>query len=275
MKQSYLKEWFGLFPDLRFLLSKKDKEVLNEINPAKYRDFNLTRNTEVIRIIEDHKPQAWKWVSLYPRLKDLPAEDYAILDHIVPNDYVGDVTEEDVRRIIAYRKENLRKEKAKEAENKAKAYYRNNATAIAKEERKRTSLTKVPQWATVLGSAFITGGVSMIGSAVNPVPYFVVGVPLLVLPWLACSLVMKKLDANSVIPKAVKPIKAGFGFLDVAFIALLFIALIGVGILAGSGLVWERLGWPSAEPVFWTGLITIVGSAFLFVIFAIATPHRD
>ena len=275
MKQSHLNTWLGNFPNLRFILSKEDKAVLDTIDPAKYIDFNLTKETEVIRIINDHKPQAWKWVRLFPDLKNLSAEDYAILDHIVPNDFVGDVTEADLKRIIAYRKDNLRKAQAKEAEDLAKAYYRDHADEIAREEKDRTLLSKIPQWATVIGTSFITAGVAMHGTAIDPLPYFVIGVPVIVLPWLICSSIIKKLDSESVIPRAIDLGDTRLGFLATAFIILFYAALIGLGIFLGTAFVWERLGWGSAEPIFWTGLLTIIGSAFLFVMLAIATPSKD
>ena len=272
--EHYLKNWLGEFPNLRFILSAEDKKVLDTINPYKYKDHNLTRETEVIRIINDHKPQAWKWVRLYPNLKNLPAEDYAILDHIVTTDYMTEITEDDVRRIIAYRKENIRKEKAKQVEDNARLYYQNHADEIAEEERTRTRLSKVPQWTTVIGTSFVTAGIAMHGTAIAPLPYFIIGIPTIVLPWLVCSLAMKRLDYNSITPRPSKD-DTKLGFLSVAFIALFYIGLLGLGVLLGTVFVWERLGWGSAEPVFWTGLLSIIGAASLFILFAIATPSKE
>ena len=272
--EHYLRNWLGEFPNLRFILSAEDKKVLDTINPYKYKDHNLTRETEVIRIINDHKPQAWKWVKLYPNLRNLSAEDYAILDHIVPTDYMTEITENDVRRIIAYRKENIRKEKAKQVEDSARLYYQNHADEIAEEERTRTRLSKIPQWTTVLGTSFITAGIAMHGTAIAPLPYFIIGISTIVLPWLGCSLAMKKLDSDSVTPHLGKD-GTKLGFLSVAFIALFYIGLLGLGVLLGTTLVWERLGWGNAEPVFWIGLLSIIGAASLFIIFAIATPSKE
>lgn len=275
MKQSHLKTWFSNFPNLIFLLGKEDRAVLDTIDPQKYVDFNLTRESEVIRIINDHKPQAWKWVRLYPSLKDLPAEDYAILDHIVPNDFAGEVTESDIRRIIAYRKENLRKKREEKAEGKVRDYYRNHAEEIAKEEKDRSLLSEIPFSATIIGTAFTSAGVAMWGTTVNPVPYLVIGIPAIVVPWLACSLALKRLDRNSLTPRLKMPEKVKTGPLFAAFIGCFYAALIGLGILLGTLFVWERLGWGVAEASFWTGLLTIVGSAFLFIILAIAVPSRE
>lgn len=271
--KSYLNNWLGDFPNLRFILSAEDKKVLSTINPYKYKDHNLTRETEVISIINEHKPQAWKWVRLYPSLKSLPPEDYAILDHIVTTHFIGEVTEEDIRRIIAYRKENLRKAKAKEEEDKARSYYELHADEIAKEEKSRTTLSKVPQWGLVLGTAFTTTGVAMVGTAIDPVPYIFLGALTIILPWLICSILLKELDYNSVTPRPIKSTD-GLDFLTVVYIIFFYIGLLGLGILLATPLVWERLSWAEAEPIFWTGLLAIIGSAVLFVISAIATPSK-
>ena len=54
MKTSYLNTWLQDFPKLAYLLSSEDKAVLDKIDPRKYQHHNLTRETEVIRIINDH-----------------------------------------------------------------------------------------------------------------------------------------------------------------------------------------------------------------------------
>lgn len=271
--EHYLKNWLGEFPNLRFILSVEDKKVLDTINPYKYKDHNLTKETEVIRIINEHKPQAWKWIKLYPNLKNLSAEDHAILNHIVPTDYMTEITEDDVRRIIAYRKENIRKEKAKQIEDNARLYYQNHADEIAEEERRRTRISKIPQWTTVIGTSFITAGIAMHGASVAPLPYFIIGIPTIVLPWLMCSLAIKKLDYNSIAPRPNKN-DIEFGFLSIAFIVLFYIGLLGLGVLFGAALIWERTDWSNAESTFWTGLFSIIGAASLFIMFAIATPSK-
>lgn len=274
MKNSYIKNWFSEFPSLRFTLSKEDKEVLDKINPADYKDHNLTRETEVIRIIDEHKPQAWKWVRLYPNLKNLTAEDYAILDHIVPNDFVGEVTEDDVRRVIAYRKDNLRKKKEAESAIKAKAYYERNKKAIEQEERTRTKLPKVTIFLTLLGIAFLTPGIRCLGTDIDAVPYLIIGAALIFFPWLYGALVLKKLDKNPVIPRN-KPRKARMTWSSVMFIICYYAGVLGIGIALGTVLVWERLGFDAAEQTLYTGVIIVAASFIMFFISALATPSKD
>lgn len=273
MKNSYIKIWFSEFPSLRFTLSKEDKEVLDKINPADYRDYNLTRETEVIRIIDEHKPQAWKWVRLYPNLKNLTAEDYAILDHIVPNDFVGEVTEDDVRRVIAYRKENLRKQQEAEVAKAAKAYYEKNKRAIEQEERTRTKLPKITVAFTICGVAFLTPGIRCLGTEIDAVPYLVLGAVLVLLPWLYGALILRRLDKKTVIPKN-KPEKAEMTWASVLFIVCYYIGVIGLGIALGTVLVWERLGLDAAEETLYTGAIIVAASLVLFFISAITTPSK-
>lgn len=274
MKNSYIKIWFSEFPSLRFTLSKEDKEVLDKINPADYKDHNLTRETEVIRIIDEHKPQAWKWVRLYPNLKNLTKEDYVILDHIVPNDFVGEVTEDDVRRVIAYRKDNLRKKKEAEAATKAKAYYERNKKAIEQEERTRTKLPKVTIALSICGIAFLTPGIRCLGTNIDAVPYLIMGAVLILFPWLYGALVLKKLDKNTVIPRN-KPRKARMTWSSVMFIICYYAGVLGIGIALGTVLVWERLGLDAAEQTLYTGTIIVAASFITFFISALATPSKD
>lgn len=274
MEPSYLNIWLKDFPKLKILLSKEDKEVLDKINPKKYVDFNLTKESEVIRIIDDHKPQAWKWIQMYPNLRDLPPEDYAVLDRIVPSDYISEVTEEDVRRIIAYRKENARKKKSQEAEDKARRYYEEHAKDIAQEEKDRTFLSKIPHYSLLFGISFITAGIVVSDTAIPSLPYFLIGVPSIVIPWVLCSLVLKKLDKSSVTPKSVHTKDDRIDFISAVFILCFYIGLVGVGIFLGSMIIWQVLSWTQAEGVFFTGLLTLVGSAFLFLLIAIVTPSK-
>lgn len=270
MKTSHLKEWFAEFPNLRHLLSKEDKDILNKIDPVEYQYFNITRETEVVRIINDHKPQAWKWIKLYPSLRNLPAEDYAILDHIVPNDYLGEVTETDVRRIIAYRKAEIRKGKEKDKAMQAKQYYEDNKAGIEKEEKDRSRLTNIVKYSALAGVTLITSGIA------SPSPIHLgIGVGLIVLPLLASAIRLKKLDRNSVIPKPIERDDSKLDFLSVAFIILYYIGFIGMGITLGMFPVWELAGWDTAETVMFTGLSTIGASVILFLIAAVATPSKD
>lgn len=274
MKNSYIKNWFSEFPSLRFTLSKEDKEVLDRINPADYRDYNLTRETEVIRIIDEHKPQAWKWVRLYPNLRNLTAEDYAILDHIVPNDFVGEVTEDDVRRVIAYRKDNLHKQQEAEVAKAAKAYYEKNRKAIEQEERTRTKLPKVTIAFSICGIAFLTPGIRCLGTEIDAVPYLVLGATLILLSWLYGALTLRRLDKKTVIPKS-KPEKVEVTWASVLFIVCYYMGVIGLGIALGTVLVWERLGLDAAEETLYTGAIIVAASLILFFISAITTPSKE
>lgn len=274
MEKSYLNQWLSEFPRLRFLLSKGDLDVLSKINPADYALHNLTRETEVIRIINDHKPQAWKWVRLFPNLQNLSAEDYAILDHIVTNDYIGEVTEQDILRIIAYRKDELRKKKEAEKAQKAKEYYQDNKAAIEKEERFRYKLSKAPIFFTTIGVAVVTPGVACINAGVNPIPYFLLGGALIIAPWLYGARKLKSLDKNSVIPRN-KEEKVKMDITTILFIVCYYAGVIGLGILLGSLPTWERLGWYTAEQTMMTGFITIAASVIVFLIAVIATPVRE
>lgn len=270
MKTSHLKEWFAEFPNLRFLLSKEDKDILDKIDPVKYQDFNLTKETEVVRIINDHKPQAWKWVRLYPSLKNLPAEDYVILDHIVPSDFLGGVTEADIRRIIAYREAKIEEDKEDSRAFKAKKYYEDHKTEISKEEKDRSRITNIVKYTSLAGIAFTTAGVVLRSSI-----HLGIGISLIILPLLASAICLKKMDRNSVIPKPIKRDNTKLDFLSVAFIILYYIGFIGMGITLGMLLVWELGGWDTARSVMLTGLSTIGASVILFLITAIATPSKE
>lgn len=270
MKTSHLNKWFAEFPNLRFLLSKEDKDILDTIDPVKYQDFNLTQEAEVVRIINDHKPQAWKWVRLYPSLKDLPIEDYVILDHIVPTDFIGEVTEADIRRIIAYRKKEIQKAKEEDKAMQAKQYFEDHKAEIEREEKNRSRLTNIVKYSTLAGVAFITAG-----TVLRSLAHLGIGAGLISLPLLASAVRLKKLDKNSVIPKPVKGGDGKLDFLSAAFIILYYIGFIGMGITLGMFLVWELAGWDTAESVMLTGLSTIGASVILFLIAAIATPSKD
>ena len=270
MNPHYLKTWLQEFPKLAYLLNKEDKDILDKIDPRQYQYFNLTQETEVIRIINDHKPQAWKWERLFPALKNLPAEDYVILDHIVPNEYLGEVTEQDVRRIIEYRKEELRKAKENSDAFKAKQYYQDHKDEIEAEEKSRDRITKVVKYTSLIGVSFITAGVVLKSGL-----HFIIGGSLIVLPLLVTSFRLRELDKNSVIPRPIKKMDGHLDFLAIAFIVLYYIGFIGMGITLGMFLVWELAGWDTARAVMMTGFSTIGISVMLFLIIAIATPSKD
>lgn len=270
MKTSHLKEWFIEFPNLRFLLSKEDKDILDGIDPVEYQDFNLTKETEVVRIINDHKPQAWKWVRLYPSLKNLPAEDYVILDHIVPSDFLGEVTEADIRRIIAYRKAKIKEDKENSRAFKAKQYYEDHKTEISKEEKDRSRITSIVKYTSLAGIAFTTAGIVLR----SPI-HLGIGAGLIALPLLMSAICLKKMDKNSVIPKPIKRDNSKLDFVSASFIVFYYIGFIGMGITLGMFLVWELGGWGTARSVMLAGLSTIGASVILFLITAIATPSKE
>ena len=270
MKTSHLKEWFAEFPNLRFLLSKEDKDILDKIDPVEYQYFNITQETEVVRIINDHKPQAWKWIRLYPGLKDLPAEDYVILNHIVPSDYLGEITESDIRRIIAYKKANIKKDKENSKAFKAKQYYEDHKAEISKEEKDRSRITNIVKYSSLAGVAFTTAGIVLRSSIHSGI-----GISLIALPLLVSAICLKRMDKNSVIPKPVLQDNSKLDFISAAFIVLYYIGFIGMGITLGMFLVWELGGWDTARSVMLTGLSTIGASVILFLITAIATPPKE
>lgn len=268
METIYLKEWFAEFPNLRFLLSREDKEILSKINPREYQDFNLTKETEVVRIINDHKPQAWKWIKMFPNLENLPKEDYVILDHLSPSDYLGEITEADVRRIIDYRKSQAKKDKEKLDALKAKQYYENHKTEIEREEKIRSFLTKVVKYTALGGISLITTGVVL-----HSLMYSLTGAGLIILPLLSSTIRLKKLDKNSV---ALKPAKNDekLDFITVVFVVLYYIGFIGMGITLGMFPLWNLAGWDTAKPVMLIGLSLISVSVILFLSIAIATSSE-
>lgn len=270
MNPHYLNTWLQEFPKLAYLLNKEDKGILDKIDPRQYQYFNLTQETEVIRIINDHKPQAWKWERLFPALKNLPPEDYVILDHIVPNEYLGEVTEADVRRIIEYRKSEMRKEKENSDAFKAKQYYQDHKDEIEQEEKARDRITKVVKYTSLIGASFLTASVVLKSGL-----HACIGGGLIVLPLLITAIRLKELDRNSVIPRPIKKMDGQLDFLSIAFIVLYYIGFIGMGITLGMFLVWELAGWDTARAVMMTGLSTIGVSVILFLITAIATPSKD
>lgn len=268
MNQHHLKTWLQEFPKLTHLLNKEDRGILDKIDPRQYP--NLTQETEVVRIINDHKPQAWKWERLYPALKDLSPEDHVILDHIIPNEYLGEVTEADIRRIIEYRKSERMKAKEELEASKAKQYYQDHKDEIEREEKTRDRITKVIKYTSLIGVAFITASIVLKCGL-----HACIGGGLIILPSFAMALRLKDLDSNSVIPRSSKKTNGRLDFLTIAFIILYYIGLIGMGITLGMFLVWELAGWDTARTVMMTGLSTIGVSVMLFLIIAIATPSKD
>ena len=274
MDKNFLKYWYGDFPSLRFILSKEDRDILSTIDPAEYALRNITSESEVICIINEHKPQAWKWIRMFPNLKNLSAEDHVILDHIVVNHLISNITEADVRRIIELRKSELHKKEEAEKLKEAKEYYQKNREAIEKEERSRKKISRVVAIFTVFGIAFFTPGVVAIGTKVNPVPYFVLGTLFTIAPWLIAAVALKEIDDNSIAPRN-KREEVHFNLLSIAFMACYYITLTGVGILLGSLPVYERFEWDVAENTMLTGFALIIAAVAIFFIALIATPSEE
>lgn len=270
MKKSYLKEWLSNFPNLTFLLSSEDKSVLDTIDPRQYEYFNLTRDEEVVRIINEHKPQAAKWERLFPGLQNISSEDRAILDHIVPTDYLDGITEEDIRRIIEYRKSEYKKSNEDLEEHRARQYYESHKKEIAREEKSRSRLVNIVKGTTIAGIALATAGI-----VAPSFTHLCIGVSTITAPLLLSALFLQKLDRRSIIPRPVKPTKDRLDILTVAFIILYYIGLIGLGITLGTLFVWDLVGWDTAETVLLTGLTTIGASVILFLLIAIAIPSKD
>lgn len=270
MTRSYLNEWLSEFPKLTYLLNKEDLNILSTIDPRQYKDFNLTRETEVISIIEDHKPQAWKWENLFPNLRNLSPEDHVILDHIVPREYLAEVTEQDVRRIIEYRKSELKKAREESEAFKAKRYYQDHKTEIEQEEVLRNRMTKTVKYTSVFGISFLTASVVL-----KSIAHACIGTGLIAIPLLITAMKLKKLDRNTIIPHSNRHTDDKMDFTSVAFVILYYIGFIGMGITLGMLLVWELCGWCTARSVMITGLSTIGASVILFLILAIATPSKD
>lgn len=270
MAKSYLNEWLLEFPNLSYLLNKEDRDVLSTIDPRQYADFNLTQESEVICIINDHKPQAWKWESLFPALRDLSPEDRVILDHIVPNEYLAEVTEQDVRRIIEFRKSEIKRAKEESESFKAKQYYQDHKAEIEQEETIRNRMTSVVKYTSLLGVSFLTASVVL-----KTVAHACIGIGLITIPLLAISMMLKKLDRDTVIPRSKREMNSNIDFLSVAFIILYYIGFIGTGITIGTLMVWDLAGWEIARSTMVAGLSTIGASVMLFLILIIAIPSRD
>lgn len=253
----YLNQWLTLFPGLQFGLSKEDKTVLDTIDPAKYIHHNLTKEIEVIQIIGRHKPQAWKWIRRYPALKDLPAEDYAILDHIVPNDYITDISEEDVRRIIAYRENKIKTEQDTNEILKAHKYYEEHKEEIEQEERQRSNITRTVKIGTILGLTFIATAITLTVLDRQSLFFWVLGILDIAIPWISGIVVLKRLDKNSVIPRNKtedKKLRTG----EIIFIISYFLGFIGISITLSTAFIWIIIDWDTSVTNLLTGL-TILG----------------
>lgn len=269
MKNSYLNTWIRNFPDLQYLLSLDDKKILDGIDPLKYSYLNITKSAEVIRIIDDYRPQAWKWERLYPGLKDLSAEDHAVLEHIVPTDYMGDITEADVRRIIEYRKRNKRKEEDDKSIEEARRYYADHETEILKEQRERARLTKFFKYSLIAGITIFSAGVP----TKNP-SYLASGFLILSASVIHTLRKTLRLNKKSVIPIQKKDdSKMGIGTL-IAVISY-YIGLIGVSIALSSLIAWTQVEWYVASRSLTLGISIAGGSLLLFVITMLAVLPKD
>lgn len=270
MNNHYLNTWLLNFPDLQILLSENDKAILDTIDPVEYIYHNLTRNEEVIRIINDHKPQAWKWERLYPNLKNLSPEDHEILDHIPPTEFDGEVTEEDIYRIIEFRKDQAHKKEEEIRAEEARKYYKVHEAEILRERRDRNRITKFHRWADLFGIGFITAGIVM-----KSVVHIVIGSIVLAIAWGFVLWALKRLNTNSVTPRSPHKVDDKLDFGSVAFAIVYYIGYIGVGIIIGSLLIWSRIDWVAAQNTLYTGLAVSVSSVLLFFITLLVTSSSE
>ena len=269
MKTSYLKKWLQEIPELRTYLSNEDKQILDTIDPLKYVNHNLTRPEEIVRIIDDHKPQAWKWERMFPGLKNLSAEDRIILDHIVPTDYLTSITEEDIRRIITYRKNNIRMSAEEEASRKAKVYYETHKEEIQKEEKKRDNIAQHFKWSLIGGTAMLT-----LGCALHTPILPIIGSGLIALFAFSGAETLKNLDSRSVLPKN-RNTGDRLDFLSASFVVIYFITLIGIGMLLGSLLAWIIAGWDVSQSLIYISVAIIVIPFLLFLLIASVAPSKE
>lgn len=276
MNTSHYNEWIGLFPKLDYILSHADKQTLDKIDPADYIDHNLTRESEVICIIHDHQPQAKKWIRRYPNLKDLSPEDYAILDGIVVNSFIGDISEKDVRRIIEYRKANLRKAADEEADAKAKAYYAEHETEIKAEIRKRNRLSKISTWGLILGTALITAGCIEHSQGLHWGVCTILGISTILISSISTTLVLHKLNKHTVVPtNKISDEEAKLGFSGWAYLVCFYIGMICISIILGALLASLEVGWDVVSNTVFTSAIAIGAIAVFLFTLALVTSFKE
>lgn len=271
MDNLYLDRWLRNFPTLGRKLSKEQRGVLNEINPSKYVLHNLTRDWEVIRIIDDHMPQASKWINRFPDLKNLPKEDYIILDRIVYSQFEADlVTENDIRNIIKYRKE-----KKAEDENEARVqerakFFNQHKEEIDREERERNRISKLTRIFMIVFLILASTTVVCITQKDFPriISYSVLTTLFGVTPLILLIARLYHLNKHTIIPKPLESVQAKLGVVTKMSLASLFGCFIGEGIFFGSAITYGLYGWYPALSQVYTGAI-VTGVAFvLFILFA-------
>ncbi len=220
----------------------------------------------MLRIIEEHRPSAWVWTRLYPKLNDLSKEDREILDKISPLQFVDEVTEQDLRNIIEHRKKNRKSEVDKKKEREALAYYEKHKKEIESEERGRKKATSVAKWA-------VLGGISLLSAGISLHSYIgiVIGSGLITLGPLSSISKLRVIDSSSVAPKKKQEV-VKFNLSDILFMVSYLTAFIATGILIGSFLVWAKAGWDIAARVMSVGGVTMVVAAILLVLAVIVTP---
>jgi len=272
MKTKYLGEWLLDFPELDRLLSYEEKEILNEMNPAEYVNMNLTQSSEVIRLINYNKPHAKQWIRLFPNLQHLSTEDYFVLDHIAPTDFIGLMTEEDVMRVIGYRKKLAREKKDREDIAALDEYFKTHRDEIEEEDRKRSEIQSVPAPFTICGSACITTSLRL--SIDYSLPLAIIGAALIVVPWTICTIKMNRLNRNTVYPKIQRPTGDKMDVTTLAVVMWYGSILIGTGVCLGSLVLIFIIGWSEASKILFYGLIIML-SLSVITILSIILTHRD
>lgn len=267
MKNNYLHQWLTLFPDLEWMLSPKKKNILNGVDPAKYIDHNFTNAREVVAIIRDYEPQAWKWIRRFPALKDLPPEDYVILDHICTHHFQLEVTEADIRRIIEYRKKQEREKKDKDSRYKAKIYYETHKEEIIAEEKERNKMAKSFKNGIIISTAMIYSGaaIARAGHVEAGSGIALLGSLVMICPTIRKINRLKYLDENTVIPKN-KPDKSGLGAAATIFVICYYVGLVGMGILLSYPVLWYALGRSATAHALEIGLGLMLVPAIIILI---------
>lgn len=275
MDNLYLDRWLSDFPTLKGTLSLEQQEVLNRLNPADYKDKNLTSDWEVIYLINDHMSFAAKWIELYPNLASLPEDDYKILDHIVYDQFKK--TEDDLRNLIKCRKDELAADEHEKKVQERAEFFRQHKEEIDREIREQNRNTKLSRLFMFITFALASTATVCIIQKDLPRILLFSGLTILlgVAPIVGLIINLHHLKKNTIIPKPIDPIK---GNMDIAFIGsivFLYISFIGEGIILGSPLTYYLYGWYHTLGQVYTGAIVTGISFLIFIIITLVSNSKE
>lgn len=116
--ENYLTLWYEEVEGLEGNLDKEEQEILNRINPQP--DL-LPRHWDmksVFQLIEDNRPQLWRWLSLYPgQFDDLSGEELEILDKMPTRFLINNplnFSARSIKMLVRAKIEEARKQKEEE-----------------------------------------------------------------------------------------------------------------------------------------------------------------